>query len=477
MSTQTVYFNNPADITALQSTTTTLQSQITTVVVSASFTAQANYRYQYSLPFKWSGSVTTITCTLPASPSDGATVTLVDGNYFYGWGNTFYQCRVNGNGKEIKGAIAALSTSNGELFNWRGQTIVLVYSSALNSWMSTAQGNAISKDEDPYTGWWEVMSKIFISSLANRTKSGYIYIDATQYPIILSYYEGTNKATLMKNTIGSISMYEVQGPTVSNPYSRFLSAIQNSVINPTGPLTTYTDSFTWNLYFPGNSYDYITLSNKSPYDVQCVLPISQCVYRRINNPNNTSVNQPSPFQIIDNQGGEFIEQSLYDPVYMFKKLINEAESCQSSLNTNIVNYALDYYQRKQAIDDALSSQGITFEVPISMVRRSHIFTGPNIGTLTSYTGGSTQLTDICCAFTQYCAPGSTVTLSGFTGDWSDLNGTYVNGVSALNWQSNKENAKRIDYLYTGPADKTTRLITGSATGTSLTWANKFYLPK
>ena len=484
MSSQTVYFTNPAIIsglvngsTSMSGSISTLQQQITTVCVTGSFTAQANFRYQYTLPFKWSGSVVTVTCTLPASPADGATVTLVDGNYFYGWGNTFYQCRVNGNGKEINGAIAALSTSNGELFNWRGQTIQLVFSQALNSWMSTSQGNAISKAEDPYTGWWELMTKVYMPTLATRTKSAYIYIDATQYPIVQTYFEGTNKATLMKTVMGSFTLYEAQGPTGSNPYSRFLSGIANSVVNPTGPLTTFSNSATWNLYFPGASYDYIALSNRSQYDIQSVSPTTQFIYRRINNPTNTSVNQPSPFQTIDNQGGEFIEQSLYDPAYLFKKLMNEAEISQATMNSNMTNYGLDYYQRKQALDDVLSTQGITFEVPISMVRRSHVFTGANIGTLTSYTGGSTQLTDICCAFTQYCTPGSTVTLSGFTGDWSDLNGTYVNGVSALNWQSNKENAKRIDYLYTGPADKTTRIITGSATGTSVVWVNRFLLIK
>jgi len=487
MSSQTVYFTNPAIIsglvngsTSMSGSISTLQQQITTVCVTGSFTAQANFRYQYTLPFKWSGSVVTVVCTLPASPADGATVTLVDGNYFYGWGNTFYNCRVDGNGKAIVGNLQQIvggTTSN--LFKWRGQTIQLVYSASQGVWNSTAQGNAISKEADPYTGWWECMTRIWNPDTANfkPSQTAFLTIDATQYPIVVQFVEGMSKDNLMKLSDYTMTCYEATGPSVSNPYSRYLARILGSYVLG-GPESSFANNNVETLCFVGASYNYIgiTYGNNASRQARGA-PLT--TYRRIDNLANSSVNEPNPFQPIDLQGGEFFGQSLLDPVWMIKKYFEQMEYNMCIGNSNLQTYAIDYYSRQQALEDLLSPQGLTFEVPIEMVRRSHYCAGNNNwpNYWATIPTGSTLLTDICCSYTHYATPGSNVTISGFTGDWTDLNGEYINGVSWVDWNSSKHNDRRIDFVYTGPATKSSKIITGSATGTAVMWLNKFVLIK
>ena len=97
----------------------------------------------------------------------------------------------------------------------------------------------------------------------------------------------------------------------------------------------------------------------------------------------------------------------------------------------------------------------------------------------SYTGGSTRLTDICCAFTNYNTPGSNITISGFTGPWAVLNGYWPNGVSCHAFGTDKENSGRTDFLYsttgTSTSLKAAKVFTESATGSALGWINRFMM--
>lgn len=493
MSTQTVYFDNPATITQLQSDVTVLTTRSKVLKATASFTADVNNTYQYVLPVRWSGSQT-ITCTLPTSPSDGDFVELIDSSIvLQGWGNTNYSCRVVASGTGVINGDCAYYYPNafGDLFNYRGMTVRFVYIVEQNAWFGSSKGNSISKADDPYSGWWERITRNAVQAGTNAsTKSNYVKIDSTRYPILLEEYEGNNKETLMKQvSTPPQTFYEQTGSSSSDPYGKMLVRISGSFpfyYSSTGPTLSFSTSTAPNIYFVGASYDYIAINPGNPVASKNYgkNTYAVCILRRINVSQNKSRDEPIDFHSIDNVGGEFINDSLYHPVFMFKKLMKQGENMQCSMNSNFNSYSVnDYYTRNQYIDDILSPQGVTFSVPVMMVRKSHVFTGANLYPTTnpSYTGGSTRLTDICCAFSQYCAPGSNVTLSGFSGSWIGMNGYYPNGVSVLSWQSNKENAGRMDFLYgntlTYTSLRSERIFTESATGTALTWVNRFMLLK
>ena len=482
MSSQTVFFNNPADIVNLQSSTVSLSGAVNTLnlrtsiqIATGSFTAVANYTYQYLLPVRLSGA-TTVACTLPLSPVDGDSVTIIDSNIvLQGWGNTIYSCRVLGNGREIQGACSSSASSFGDLYNYRGCTITFVYSSSLNAWIGQSQKNFIKKEDDPLTGWWERITKANLNQ-----RAVYVNIDATRYPIFFSQVEGVNRETFIKNNLFSITYYLVTGSIGGDINQRTYATVSSRFyLEGTG---TFSGGSPTLLSFCGQTLDYIYTINAAPKWVDRLGPIT-VTYRRINTTTNTTLQSPiEDMFAADNNGGAFLNQSLYDPIFMIKKIFAQAEAIQAHLNSNISSYAPDYYTRKGYVTD-LCSQGVTFSVPVSMVRKSHIYTGANLypALFPAYTGGSTKLTDICCAYSQYCTPGSNVTLSGFANSWTGLNGYYPNGVSAHALQINKENANRIDFKY---GDSFTynnlsknRVFTESSTGSALSWVNRFMLIK
>lgn len=482
MATQTVNFIPPDAINALTSTIFTLSTGATSQVVTTSFTAESNFTYEYNLPTKQTGAAVTITCTLPLSPSNGQTIRLFDNsNPLNGWGNTFYSCKVSGNGREIKGDCAALSGQVGDLFLYRGMTMIFVYLASSNVWVGQSQGNPMIKSSDPFTGWWERMNRSSVTGIRGR----YFYLDATRYPITADYYDGMNKEFFMKTASTSQgTYYELTGASPSNPYQRTLASIVGSRVFG-GPETTYSVTSNANFFgFPSSSFDYlINYTGYIPKGTIATTPGLVGVFRRVTQtPSNNRV-IANDFHQIDTQGGEFINQSFSDPVFMFRKIMSEFEQT-SYLNSNITNnLAPDYYTRHQFYDDLQSPAGVTFSCPVALVRKSHVFSGIGlVDSLTgnntpSYTGGSTRLTDICCHFTHYVGPGANITLSGFENSWTGLNGYYPNGVSCHAWQINKENSRRMDYFYSGPATASSRIITGSSTGSALQWANRFMLLK
>lgn len=482
-----------SSVTSMSGSVSVLTTRSTVLTSTGSFTALANCTYQYLLPIRWSGSLT-VSCTLPASPADGDFVELVDSSdILQGWGNTSYSCRVLAQGTSIIKGDCAYYYPNafGDLFNYRGMTVRFVYNASLNAWLGSAKGNSISKPDEPYSGWWERITRAAVQGGTNgSTKSNYVKIDATRYPILFEEYEGNSKETLMKQvSTPALTFFEATGASSSNPYGKVLARISTSYpfyYTSTGPTLTFTSSTPYFIYFVGASYDYIGINAATPITSKSYgkNTYAVSVFRRINISQNKSRDEPIDFNAIDNVGGEFLNDSLYDPVFMFKKLMKQGENMQCAMNSNFNSYSVnDYYIRKQYINDILSAQGVTFSVPIELVRKSHVFTGANLypSTNPAYTGGSTMLTDICCAFSQYCAPGSNVTLSGFSGSWAGMNGYYPNGVSAFSWQTNKENAGRMDFLYGNALTYTSlraeRVFTGSATGTALSWVNRFMLLK
>ena len=463
-----------AQISSMSGSIDIFNTRTTVLVSTGSFTAVVNCSYQYNLPFIFAGS-TQVVCTLPVSPVDGQFVELIDGSSTQGWGNTFYSCRVVGNGKLITGDCAAPTTSFGDLFPFRGMTVRFVYSASQNAWIGSSKGNTIPKTDDLWTGWWER-----INTNASQT-SAYSYIDATRFPILEQQIDGVDLQTFSKRSVFSTTYYEMttSDPSRTGPYARQLNTIAGS-FEMSGPTTSQTVAGNNNLIsFVGESYDYIGKAVYNPILVTRFPDAPVYVLRRMSPLADTTRDLMSYLHSIDNEGGAFYNQSLLDPVFLFNKLMKQGTSNVVNNNANLLTYQIDYYAQKQYLADIVSPAGVTFNTSISMVCKSHVFTGANKfpSIQASYTGGSTKLTDICCSYFHACMPGSNITLSGFTGSWADLNGYYPNGVSVFQNETDKDNRGRYDALFTGTVSSDWRSIIGTATGTSVTWLNRFMLLK
>ena len=161
MASQTVYFNNPADITTLQSTTSVLSSTIvsmsgaistqilpTVVIYNNNFTAQAGYKYLW-VP---TGTLGAVNVSLPSSPVSGDTIQIVDGNSSFiggpygsvGISSTNYTGTTITTVKGIIGDItASTNSSTGALWPFKSGLLTLNYDGV--RWVS--HSNCINQTE------------------------------------------------------------------------------------------------------------------------------------------------------------------------------------------------------------------------------------------------------------------------------------------------------------------------------------------
>lgn len=466
-------------VTSMSGSIAVLNTRTVTISVTGSFNAISNYTYSYNLVPITSGSAI-VNCILPSSPLDGDKVTLIDGTYNGGWGNTFYSCRVvPATGTRILGDAAPVTTTWGGLFNYRGKSISFVYNASLLAWIGTASnrtvenGAILNRADDPLTGWWVTLG----SAISNSILGPYIFHDATQYPILQTAYQGFDRENFYNNVSITNTLYIMTGGSTSSPYSTTYVRIQGSSTIG-GPETSFGGNPVRTLYFPSSNFTYLVQATDHTLSKRANdLGSDINIMKRL--PNNINL-LPTADEL--SAGGEFINRSPLGPIEMFTQATKMVNCGAGFLNNNIQGFGPKYYTRKQMISDILSPQGVTFSVPVVAVRKSHVYTGANLYPTfqTPYTGGSTQLTDICCAFTNYNTPGSNVTLSGFTGGWSVCNGYYPNGVSCIAYGTCKENDGRCqDYIYNGGAyDVSGRVFTSrNATGTSLAHVNRFFLIK
>jgi len=185
MATQTVYFNNPQDITNLQASTTVLQSTTTSmsgsvsslqasttvlqstttsmsgsvsslqttvstqvlptvVVTNNNFTAQAGYKYLW-VP---TGTLGAVNVTLPSSPVSGDTIQIADGGSILGGAfgllTTNYTGTTITTAKAIVGDIAvSANSSTAGLWPFRSAVLTLIYDGSSNNWKS--QSNNVNQ--------------------------------------------------------------------------------------------------------------------------------------------------------------------------------------------------------------------------------------------------------------------------------------------------------------------------------------------
>jgi hypothetical protein len=226
MSTQTVYFNNPASIVNLQNTTAVQETQISSMsgaisslkwntVTSQSWTAVSNTNYVWNLAdARYSTGAAVV--TFPASPVDGDFIEIVDG--LGTWGNCLYtNVGINLNGKLLSGMTSTgtvtTTTCQGGFRDYRKGSILFTYRSANNTWyangttsrsMTSEYGEVSNEVEDPWMGWWMFYTPFTLSSMINgKANAGtfptlnggqrsanfsHVYIDTSTYPITTIFY-------------------------------------------------------------------------------------------------------------------------------------------------------------------------------------------------------------------------------------------------------------------------------------------------
>ncbi len=251
MSTQTVYFNDPADIVALQNTTATQTTQISSMsgsisalntttatqttqitsmsgtlnslkwntVTSQNWTAQSNTNYIWNLADTRNASIGSAIVTFPSAPNDGDFIEIVDG--LGTWGNCLYtNVGINLNGKLLSGMTATgtltTTTCQGGFRDYRKGSVLFTYQASNNTWyangtvgrsMTSEYSEVSNETENPWDGWWMFYTPYTVSTIifgkaygatvptlpgsAGRNATfSVVYIDTSTYPITSVWYTG-----------------------------------------------------------------------------------------------------------------------------------------------------------------------------------------------------------------------------------------------------------------------------------------------
>jgi hypothetical protein len=171
-----------------------------------------------------------ITLEFPESPKDGDIVILIDKNDRFGWGNQSYDFKFVLGEHIIRGDL-----ESDNLFPYRGGYVIFIWNEKENSWDSNGYKGDI---QNKWSGWYRLVYKGFIASSVEGAVQTSIYpsymrIDATQSPILVTYYGGTDiyPINLVLNAdIGELNEDETQLIFPTYP-SRM-----NSVINMSVPM-------------------------------------------------------------------------------------------------------------------------------------------------------------------------------------------------------------------------------------------------
>jgi len=295
--------------------------------------------------------------------------------------------------------------------------------------------------DSPFYGWWGAVTK---GSVANSYVPGggwnYMFVNTVTNPKYVQFYYG--------------------GVSHPGEYQSFsVNLIQQSS-------TTLIDE---NSVFGNNSYQVVKyglflsgLTLQLQSDQTYILATADCQ------------------DIFDLGAGIFqlFKKLSYDPLFKIRPY-SDAETTFEPLvqdPVNLWNYfsdiytnefvggtnsytrdasCLEYYDSRKVWKSYLNESGVTYTTPIINVIRSY-----------SGSSGSTNMTNIVTSEISYVNPGASITIYGFSGSWSVLNGYYPNSVSVYETHNNKiHSSTHMDWLYTG----------GNYTGSMTKLLNSFLL--
>ncbi len=159
---------------------------------SGRYELERNTTYYFDLPLNTSylqeGTPREqVTLVLPSDISDGDLIVLVDKNTRFGWGNLSYDYKILVGDANIRGDLSSLN-----LFPYRGGYIILIWNKTNNSWESNGfKGNI----QNIWNGWYKLEYKGFIAARQEQRMTSiypsYMRIDATQNPVLITWYGGS----------------------------------------------------------------------------------------------------------------------------------------------------------------------------------------------------------------------------------------------------------------------------------------------
>ena len=443
-STQTVNFIPPATIQLLQ-------AQLTPILVGvpADLTAEVNRTYVFdTLPAVASGQGPTnsFTITLPASPEDGASVTLIDVVGAFGGqassNNEAAIASVDFNGKSGKGGC-----SDGALLPARKSSVKFTYSAILDKWVGqilnndNQNGNNNITADDLWTGFWQsiTFSPSAISQFEGATSSplydtNYVYIDATKFPVHMYRYRGTPDKPFVQSTNGAFDMTSfipveeecVFGSNIGSTlkglvwyndpvYGSFTGvydypAGSRFVLDPNNSNRAY--------YYASNFEDQWTFKNNN---ITIFEKVSSASVGGSLAPLN-SMPYIKPYGSKDQQVYSFNDAVVLFDLFMSYILKNASCSRNVNLPTNQTFYANGDYYAAQDLINTVKTSGLTITTPIRKIVAS------SDG---SYVLGAGKYLTTLFTYDKYhaVAAGSNITISGLAGDWAVMNGYYYNKVS------------------------------------------------
>jgi hypothetical protein len=153
---------------------------------------KAEQRYRFDLSKDDSFIIHTqfipLTLYLPEDAKDGDVIFLQDQPNRYGWGNLLYNPLVICRRGKIVGDLAT-----GDLFKYRQGDVEFLWNESRQEWSSKGQKGTI---DDPWSGWYKLVVKgagvaFSTEKYADTSIVSYLRVDATQNPILLTFYGGT----------------------------------------------------------------------------------------------------------------------------------------------------------------------------------------------------------------------------------------------------------------------------------------------
>ena len=152
-----------------------------------------------------------ITLELPSNPKKGDHIKLYDSNNRYSWGNLSYKIILTGGSYPITGDL-----KNNNLFSYRQGIIEIIWDDNSKSWNTIGKKGLIT---DSWSGWYTLKYKggLFSSENSSSTYVSYMRIDATQNPILITFYGGSS--SYPKNiVIKAITAIENEDPNKNELY-------------------------------------------------------------------------------------------------------------------------------------------------------------------------------------------------------------------------------------------------------------------
>jgi hypothetical protein len=152
-----------------------------------------------------------ITLELPSNPKKGDYIKLYDSDTRYSWGNLSYKILVTGGAYPIIGDI-----KDNNLFLFRQGMISIIWDEDSKSWNTIGKKGIVT---DSWSGWYTLKYKggLFSTDNSASTYVSYMRIDATQNPILITFYGGSS--SYPKNiVIKAITAIENKDPNKNELY-------------------------------------------------------------------------------------------------------------------------------------------------------------------------------------------------------------------------------------------------------------------